>query len=65
MEESKFENGLKFAGGPRYAGLGLAKRAMEARVLRGGRKPQRYSWTGTGETGREKLAGMHRPGDTG
>jgi hypothetical protein len=57
MEESQFE------GGPRDAGLGLAKRTMEARVLRGGQKPQRFSGTGTGEAGREKLAAMTGPGD--
>jgi hypothetical protein len=65
MTELKFEDGLKFEGGPRYAGLDLAKRTMEVRVLRSGRKPQRFSGIGTGETGREKLAGMPGPGDTG
>jgi hypothetical protein len=65
MEESKFENGLKFEGGPKFEGLGPAKRTMEVRVLRGGPKPQRFSGTGTGKAGREKLAGMPRPGDTG
>jgi transposase len=37
---------------------------MEGGVFRGGQKPQRFSGTGTGETGREKLDGMPRPGDT-
>jgi hypothetical protein len=59
MEESQFE------GGPRFVGLDLTKRTMEVCVLRGGEKPQRFSGIGTGEAGREKLAGMLRPGDTG
>jgi hypothetical protein len=59
MEESKFESG------PKFAGLDPAKRTMEVRALRDGQKPQRFSGTGTGEAGREKLAGMPGPGDTG
>jgi hypothetical protein len=49
----------------KFVGLDLAKRTMEVRVLCGGQKPQRFSGTGTGKAGREKLAGMPRPGDTG
>ncbi|MDR1229826.1 MAG: hypothetical protein LBK61_00330, partial [Spirochaetaceae bacterium] len=70
MKEPKFVDGLKFevmpkfegmpefAGEPRYVGLDLAKRTMEVCALRDGQKPQRFSGIGTGEAGREKLAGM-------
>jgi hypothetical protein len=65
MEETKIESGLKFEGGPKIAGLDLAKRTMEVCVLRSGEKPQRFSGAGTGEAGREKLAAMPGPWDTG
>jgi hypothetical protein len=71
MTELKFEDGLKFEGMPEFAGeprfvcLDLAKRTMEACVLRSGQKPQRFAGTGAGEAGREKLAGMPGSGDTG
>jgi hypothetical protein len=59
MTELKSVDGLKFEG------LDLAKRTVEARVLCDGEKPQRFWGTGTGEAGREKLAGMPGPGDIG
>jgi hypothetical protein len=62
MKEPKSVEGLKFEGAPKFAGLDLAKRTVEARVLRDGQKPQRFSGTGTGEAVREKLAGMPGPG---
>jgi hypothetical protein len=74
MTELKFADGLKFESMPKledmakfeampgFAGLDLAKRTMEARVLCGGQKPQRFSGTGAGEAGREKLAGIPGPG---
>jgi transposase len=64
MKEPKFVDGLKFEGMPKFEGLDLAKRTMEVYVLRGGQKPQRFSGIGTGEAGREKLAGMPGSGDT-
>jgi hypothetical protein len=64
MTELKFVDGLKFEGMPKFEvmpgfeGLDLAERTMEAHVLCDGEKPQRFSGTGAGEAGREKLAGM-------
>jgi hypothetical protein len=55
---------LKFEGKPKFAGIGLAKRTMEVRVLRDGEKLRRFSGTSTGEAGREKLAAMPGPEDT-
>jgi transposase len=62
MKEPKSVDGLKFEGMPKFEGLDLAKRTVEAHVLCDGEKPQRFSGIGTGEAGREKLAGMPGPG---